>query len=156
MANTDFFKEFRKTYKPKKIPDITPYLRFDKLKNYRILNDITKLFPGKIYIKLINKCDAFENNKYSSKVIKDGGMLLSGGYYKGSEYVRTNDRNEWTHLELDTNISKKTGRRQKYYTYNIKISKYYIFYEIVSTINIFDILTANNKNDDWSVELLNG
>lgn len=146
MADSDFFKEFRKTYKPKKTRDITRYLKFRDLNDFQVLTkeNITKMIPEMTYIRLISKSDAFENHKYSPKVIQDGGHLLAGGYYSEGSFKKTSDYKKWTHLQLDTVISKKTGKEQKkFYKYNIKLSNYYVFFIIMKNINIMDVLLAN-------------
>ena len=161
MVDSDFFKEFSKSYQPKKIPSLVPYLEFQQLDGYKILNEKDKKFhdlvPDKTYIKLINKKDAFQNDKYNSKVIHDGGLLKIGGYYHNGEFKKTYDRAKWTHLVLYTNISKKTRDVQRnHYTYQIKIFNYYIFYQIMEKTDLFDVLimNASTKGKDWEVELI--
>ena len=161
MTDSDFFQKFSKSYQPKDVPRLKPYLEFRSLNGYKILNDKNKKFddlvPDKTYIKLINKKDAFDDNKYSSKVIQDGGLLKIGGYYYNGEFKKTYDRSKWTHLMLYTNISKKTKDVQKkHYTYQIKIFNYYIFYQILEKADLFDILimNASTKGKDWEVELV--
>lgn len=58
---TDFdLDKFLKNYKPKKL-DLTLYLKYNKLKGYRLLHnkDIDKLVPNRMHINYIRRCDAF-------------------------------------------------------------------------------------------------
>lgn len=134
--------KFLKKYKPKTI-DITPYLRFSVLKDYNIMNDNKKLIPTETYIKYIKEGNAYENKKYSSKAIEDGGLLIAGGIFVEGKFVENNDRDSWTHLKLDSNVSKKTGEKQKFYYYYIKIMTHYIFYKYVKNGNNFMYLLEN-------------
>lgn len=141
MADSDFLKNFLKTYKPKKSPPIEPYLRLKGMKGFRVTYDANDLIPNKTYIKLVKKCDAFEDNKYSCKAIQDGGTLFGGGYFLNGKFEKSNDRSEWIYLKLDTIISKKTGKEQKkFYSYYIKIFDYYIFYTYIDITNNLDIV----------------
>ena len=52
-----FVEDFLKSYKPKQL-DLSPYLKLDKLKDYRFMeksDDKLNLIPGETYIKYINR-----------------------------------------------------------------------------------------------------
>jgi len=134
---TDFnLDNFLKNHKSKKIPSLLPYLKFESLKNYNLLNDVNSLEKDKTYIKYIRKANAFENNRYSENVIYDGGLLIAGGYFLNGKFVKTDNKNEWEYLKLDTRISKKTRLPQeRFYSYYIRIFNYYIFYKRIGTNN---------------------
>jgi len=137
--------DFFKNYKPKEI-NVYPYLEMDKLKNYNLMNDKQELIPKKMYLQYIKMSNVFRHNKYSNKVIEDGGKFIDGGFFLNGKFMATDDKDKWTHLKLKTNISKKDGGCQRYYSYYIKIINYVIFYK------------NNNNNDrgrDFMIELLN-
>lgn len=138
---------FLKNYKPKKQIDVRPYLRFDKSRGYKLLGNMNSLTLNKIYIMYIKNGNVGRNDRYNEKDIEDGGMLISGGIFLNGEFVELNDEKYqdcWTHLKLRTNISKKTGKKQKYYSYYIKIFDHVIFY----------IRCGRNDKHDFMVELL--
>lgn len=134
MANSDFFKEFRKTYKPKTL-DLTPYLRSSRLRGYRLMIDRTKLVPLKTYVKYIRQSDAFEGINWNSH-IKAGGILLKGGHYQDEKFRQLDDPNMWTHLLLKFDPSPMEDdegnmmeRLDGPKIFTIKIDNYYIFYK---------------------------
>ena len=145
MADSDFVKNFLKTYKPK-VLDLTSYLRCPKLKGYRIMKKKSELVPLKTYIKYIKLEDANDGFDLSSH-IKAGGILLKGGYYSKSKFVNDRNPDRWTHLLLkfdpnpieryssdsadDDNIQEPIEKR----TFSIKISNYHIFYKSFSRGN---------------------
>lgn len=137
MANSEFFKQFKQNYKPKKL-DLTPYLRSPKLKGYQLLTDKTKLVPMKTYIKYIKPGDVFEGIDWSSH-IKAGGILLKGGYYADHQFHQLADPNEWTHLLLKFDPSPMEDeegniqeRLDKPRIFTIKIDNYHVFYKTFS------------------------
>lgn len=128
MSNFDLDK-FLANYKPKKEPNLGPYLRMKTLKHYKLMKNKEQLIPEKMYIKYIKEGNMMLDDKYDDRVIEDGGMLVSGGHFINGEFVETNNKSDWTHLKLRTDISKKTKNYQRYYSYYIKIISYVIFYK---------------------------
>lgn len=130
MADSDFFKEFCKTYKPK-VFDLTPYLRSSKLRGYKIMSQNSDLVPLKTYVKYINKSNALEGYDLSSH-IKSGGILLKGGYYANGKFMSDKNSSNWTHLVLkfsptlpeDDNVHPIEP-----HIFNIKMDNYHIFYK---------------------------
>lgn len=134
MANSDFFKQFCKTYQPKKL-DLTPYLRTRKLRGYKLLKNNSELIPMKSYIRYVKTEDVFEGIDWNSH-IKAGGILLKGGYYANDKFYQLNDQSEWTHLLLKFDPSPMTDDNDNIYErltkpkiFTIKINKYHIFYK---------------------------
>jgi hypothetical protein len=133
MADSDFFKQFRKNYKPK-VLDLSPYLRRPRLNGYKILNEKKDLVPYKTYVKYINISDAFQDENLDSH-IHTGGILLKGGK-RADKFYEVENPAEWTHLLLkydpspiideDDNVIR--DRLAKPRTFTIKISNYHVFY----------------------------
>ena len=142
---------FLMNYKPKKI-NIEPYLQFKKLKNYKHMKNKTELWPKVMYIQYIKNSNIFRHNKYSKKVIEDGGQFINGGYFLNGKFVGTDNKDDWTHLKLKTNISKKDGIYQRYYSYYIKIINYAIFYTTKESAS--NNYNANGRDRNFMVELL--
>lgn len=136
---------FLKNYEPKKI-NIDPYLRMDKLKNYKYMKTKNELEPEKMYIQYIKNSNFLKHNKYSEKVVEDGGQFIAGGFFYNGKFTRTDDKEKWSYLKLKTNISKKDGHKQRYYSYYIKIINYIIFYKKYND---------GNRERNFMVELLN-
>ncbi|MEM0353953.1 MAG: hypothetical protein QXW79_00090 [Thermoplasmata archaeon] len=131
-------KKFLKNYMPKKLEkSLSPYLRSERLKNYKLLGyrDRENLVPQKTYIKYVRLTDAFRDKNYDTH-IKAGGILLAGGNYIDGQFKKMNEKNKWTHLLLKLNLFDVR-------IYIINISRYYIFYRVFGT----------NRRDDFEVLL---
>ena len=100
---TDFdLDKFLKNYKPKEAVNyLEKYCQHRKLKNYKLLNDLTKLKKAKTYIRYVEKNVA--ENEYDSKNIKVGGVFLAGGTFKERKFVACEDPGDWKVL-LKINI----------------------------------------------------
>lgn len=122
--------EWLHNYKPKsskKKVEIESYLKMNELKNYKLMENVDELEPEKVYIKYIRRANMHNGD---NKVIEKGGILISGGYFNNRKFIKTDNKNEWTHLKLKTDISKKDGHIQKFhYYYYISMENYVIFYE---------------------------
>ncbi|MEM3062367.1 MAG: hypothetical protein QW303_02305 [Nitrososphaerota archaeon] len=131
-------KKFLKTYKPKKLEKfLFPYLRSERLRNYRLLGygDRGNLVPRKTYIKYVKLMDAFQDKNYDSH-IRAGGILLAGGTYLDGQFKKLDDKKKWTHLLLKLNLFDIR-------IYIINISRCYIFYRVFGT----------NRRDDFEILL---
>lgn len=133
--------DFLANYKPKKV-NLEPYLKLDKLKNYKWMEheeDKQLLKPNRTYIKYIKMGDAHKDKNYQLHV--RGGILLAGGTYINGTFHRLVERLKWTHLMLrfspfpsEIKRSAKGHGQKKLYDYDhhtfcIKINDYYIFYK---------------------------
>ena len=133
MSQSEFFKNFRKTYEPKKL-DLTPYMRSPKLRGYRLLKDKTDLVLKKTYIKYVKPGDVFDGINWSSH-IKAGGILLKGGFYADNQFHQLTNPVEWTHLLLKFDPSPMEDEDGNQYErlaepriFTIKIDNYHVFY----------------------------
>ena len=143
VEKNNFLDIFLKNYQPKVI-DFTPYLKLDKLKGYKYMNDKDRcaLIPTETYVKYILTGDAFINNKLKDH-IHPGGLMLAGGTYVNKYFEKLDDPYKWTHLMLKRipfpvgiMRTKKGYGYQNVYDYDahvfyVKIHNYYIFYKYV-------------------------
>ena len=143
MNTGDFdLNNFLQNYKQKKLPELTPYLKLDKLKGYKqITNDnMDKLIPGETYVKYIKKSNLFMDDELEMHV--KGGILASGGTpYKKESYEKLENPYEWTHIVLrfapfptgSVRTAKGYGDKKIYdyeqRIFKIKINDYYLFYK---------------------------
>ena len=139
---------FLNNYKPKGLVDLSPYLQLLPLNGYQWLqskSEYKNLIPFDTYIKYIRIGYEFENDECLENHIEDGGLIVAGGSYINGQFVQTDDKKKWTYLKLDTNISKKTGKKGKHYNYIIKISNYNIFYQTIAS-DAFEVILSSFKS----------
>ena len=105
-------------------------------------NDLQNFTAYDTRIKYIRQGYEFENNQCQEDQIEDGGVLMAGGTYVNGKFTELDDKSKWTHLKLDSNISKKTGNQTKHYNYYIKISNYHLFYQTLFSDSLEVILTS--------------
>lgn len=127
----DFLDRFLSSYKPAKL-DMSCYLRFDVLDGYQLLNDkrqMNEFVLRRTHLMMVNVEKAVIGGKCKRSSIEDGGILVKGGKLaKGKLLSRGLEASDWTHLELETSIQKKTGEIKRFYRYFIRINHYHLFY----------------------------
>ncbi len=146
MKNFDI-DDFLTDYKPLPKTNLSCYTKLKSMKNYKWLEkkeDIHNLHTYDTRIKYIRVGYELADDKCKDSDIIDGGILIAGGTYLNGTFIESNDKINWTHLKLDTNISKKTGLKGKYYKYIIKIFNYNIFY-LVHHQNSYEVILQNLK-----------
>lgn len=125
---------FLSNYKPKKLSDaLKYYLRSKKLTGYKLLedNNLSDLVENKIYIRYVKMADYKPNEIDIDANIHAGGFLIGTGYISSGAFIRSSDLNKITHLQLNYIIYDNNGYVMKKNIFNIKLSKYYVFYKII-------------------------
>lgn len=124
---------FLKSYRPKTLEkELEPYLRCSRLRKYKLLkkNNLDQLVPAKTYIKYVQIDRSFTNTNYKSHI--RGGLLLEGGIMRGLNFVKINNKENWTHLMLkfDPTPVDDNSRDDLKRIFCINISNCYVFYRI--------------------------
>ena len=127
ITKTKGFKldKFLTNYKPKTV-NLSAYMKLDKLKGYKLMNDVTMLRPNETYIKYIEMSKIGEDDDLESHV-RFGGVLLKGGILRGKRFETLDDKNKWVHLR---SLVPKTDEKnnQQNLPMHLTINTHYIFY----------------------------
>ena len=138
---------------------LRPYTTLEKLEGYKLLaKDKSVLRPNKTYIRYVHTSDANIDQDYESHV-KTGGILVSGGYYRGKKYMASDDYTEWTVLRLKFKLRVLKDKRGRVIddnpparVFNIRLNRCHVFYRRFGT----DILGDARDLLGYDVELVKG
>lgn len=134
---------FLKNHVPKKI-NIKPYMMLEELEGYKLWSKNKRIYDG-AHVKYVKNTDIVET--YEQCIVDEGGIFVGGGYYTHGDFIVDDDVTSWTHIKLETNISKKSKTVQKKYSYIIKLANYLVFYDNTN-------ITGKNDTRNIMVQLL--
>ena len=137
IMNKDSFDldTFLANYEPKSLQDsLKHYLNDRQLTDYSVVtkHNLHKLVPGKTYIRYATISNAGGINPGRNS-IKNGGILLSGGYLSKNGYKELSDVLTWTHMMLKLVIPSEELDSTIDRVFVINLTKHYVFYKLFSS-----------------------